>query len=525
MRIPHPALLAACVALSACGGGGSAGGPAAPPCVAGTACTPSISCRLGEVRCDASGPACVSTAPLPDGTACGEGATCGAGSCRRTITVTATDRYVDDAGHVVAIPRAALGETVTRALMLEPDGGYQAFPASAVAPGVVEIPGVPVGPCLVEWRYSLGSTVPSFTELSGNVLDQSSEVAGRPDVGETTAPLELLATGLAPWQGSPTPSDRIQVVSSNAGQLLDLWEPAILDGATEATIIPWEGLGTPLLDGASGDRVHVIQLARVDGPVPHVAAVRSGTLPATFRVEEGVAQSAPVTLGPIARTATLEADWALGEMEALLGEMGPSPGQYRSHHLVVDAAAHGLVQVTPTLLSLELGPGLGGTLQLGPLTYGNPFPDFFLEGAWADMLATMKVPLWMEWEPSITVDAAVGVWLGAPSAGRLAVRPAVSPPRDVRVAGLDVGGLPPVGVGTTPLISWSPPSIGTDLRYLLTIHRVVSSYSFSVARFWTASTEVKIPPGLLQAGVNHYARITASSPAGYAQTVTSAFVP
>lgn len=186
MRIPHAAWLAACLALSACGGGDGGGGAAPPVCLAGTACTPSSACSLGEIRCDASGPTCVATAPRPDGVECGEGATCSGGACLRTITVTGVERYVDDAGSVVTVPAFGFSESTFRALVLAANGCYQAFPGSATAPGVVEIRGVPAGPCLVERRHPV-FTVPEFTEISGNVLDDSFDLLGRPRVGSTQA--------------------------------------------------------------------------------------------------------------------------------------------------------------------------------------------------------------------------------------------------------------------------------------------------------------------------------------------------
>ncbi len=528
MRIPHPALLAACLALSACGGGGG-GGP--PPCVAGAACTPSSACSVGEVRCEASGPACVATAPRPDGTACGEGATCSGGACLRTVTVTAVDRYMDDAGNVVAVPRAALGQSTFRALVLGADGSYQAYPGSLAAPGVVEIPGVPVGTCLVEQKLPGSTTVPSFTEISGNVFDDSYDHAGRPGAARSTLPtrIELQATGLAPWQVGWYPEDRFQVVSSNLGDGVELWEPGVPAGATEASILPWDGWpnGVPLFDGAVGDRVQVVQLGRVDGPVPYLAAVRSGTLPETFTVADGVGQIVPIALGPIESTRTLEVDWAFGEMEALLGEMGPGGGQLRSRALVVSAQPHGLL---PDMTVLEVpvsGPG-SGTLPIGPFTYGRPYPDFFAEVASASMSADVEVALAPPSSERIYTDATVNVWLGSPTAGRILVRPAVSPPWAVRVSGLDVGVRIQRDLGTTPSISWSPPSIGTAVLYRITLHRVIdggSPFSLTVARFTTPSTELRVPAGILFAGANYYARLTAISESGTAQTVTASFVP
>lgn len=519
MRTSHLALLAASLAISACAGGG--GGAPATACVAGAACTPAAACSRGEVRCEGGLPTCIATTPLPDGSTCGEGATCGSGTCQRTITVIAIDRYVDDAGQVVEVPRW-LGDTVFRALVLDAAGDYQAYPGSLVAPGVVAIPGVPAGVCWLESRY-VQSTVPTLIELSGNVFDQSSDLAGRPGVGGAATQVELSVTGLAPWLGATWPSDQIQVVASNAGEFVEYW-PEIPEGATQASLLPWGSLAAPRLDGAAGDRVQVVQLGRVDGPLPYLAALRSGTLPDTFRVEDGAAVVVPVALEPIVRTGTIEADWALGEMEALLGEMGPWPGQYRSHQLRVAATPHGLPNVYPTLLAVETAGD--GTLQVGPLAYGRPYPDFFVDSAYATMTASMEVPLMLGWDPTLSVNVAASVSLGAPSAGRLVIRPEVSPPRAVRVAGLDVGRTVQMGVGTTPTISWSPPSLGgPDLRYQVSLYRVVAPYSFSVVRFSTASTAVKVPPDLLRPGVEHYARITAAGPTGYAQTVTAAFVP
>lgn len=523
MRTPHLALLASI--LLACAGGGTGSNP--PACVAGAACTPAAACSQGEVRCEASGPTCVATAPLPDGTACGQGATCSAGACLRAITVTAADRYHDDAGTVVTVPRASLGDSSFRALVLGADGAYQAFAGSAVAPGVVEIPGVPAGTCLVERRYP-GSTVPQLTEVTGNVLDDSWDLAGRADAAYSTLPtrVELLATGLAPWQvGSP--DDRLQIVSSNFGLSQDHLAPDLAAGATEATVVPWPGSGpgTPLLDGTAGDRLQVIQLGRVDGPLPYVTPVRSGTLPASFQVVDGIAQLVPVPLAPIARTGTLSADWAIGEMEALLGEMGPSAGPYPLHLLTLTAWPHGLAPGGGALLELAAGSS-GGTLSVGPLEYGRPYPDFFVEGGEARMTADVQVPLPDPARPTFSESATTLTWLGSPAAGRLSVRPELSPPRSVRVAGLDVGRRPQAGVGLAPTITWSPPSAGRADQYRVTLRRVVTdTYARTVARFTVTATELRVPPGLLQAGASHYVRIAASGANGYAETVTAGFAP
>ena len=69
------------------------------------------------------------------------------------------------------------------------------------------------------------------------------------------------------------------------------------------------------------------------------------------------------------------------------------------------------------------------------------------------------------------------------------------------------------------------------MLYRITLHRVIDgaglarSLWLTVAHFTTPSTEFRVPAGILFAGANYYARLTAISESGTAQTVTASFVP
>ena len=72
-------------------------------------------------------------------------------------------------------------------------------------------------------------------------------------------------------------------------------------------------------------------------------------------------------------------------------------------------------------------------------------------------------------------------------------------------------------VGTTPLLEWQAPAVGTAAMYDVVISRLEAGTpvnEFVVARIRTPFTAVRIPPRLLTAGQPHFATVTATSIAG-----------
>ncbi|HZN91383.1 MAG TPA: hypothetical protein VFB81_01710, partial [Myxococcales bacterium] len=79
--------------------------------------------------------------------------------------------------------------------------------------------------------------------------------------------------------------------------------------------------------------------------------------------------------------------------------------------------------------------------------------------------------------------------------------------------------------GTTPLISWSAPAVGTPDFYSLRIRRVSAGptggvVKTEVARLVTRATSLRVPPGILQPGSYYLLRLTAAVQPGRTQTAT-----
>ncbi|WP_375771109.1 hypothetical protein NR798_09475 [Archangium gephyra] len=91
--------------------------------------------------------------------------------------------------------------------------------------------------------------------------------------------------------------------------------------------------------------------------------------------------------------------------------------------------------------------------------------------------------------------------------------PKMGPARDLRLNGLDATGKL-AGVGSTPLLSWTVPALGTPTYYQLRLYRLtLRSDGFlsrsSVANLYTAETQLRLPPGLLTAGQNYFIQVNA----------------
>ncbi|MGO8971833.1 MAG: hypothetical protein ACLQDQ_19920 [Myxococcaceae bacterium] len=93
-----------------------------------------------------------------------------------------------------------------------------------------------------------------------------------------------------------------------------------------------------------------------------------------------------------------------------------------------------------------------------------------------------------------------------------AVVPVMSPVRAITLNGADAS-KPLSGVGLTPLLAWSPPTIGTPTRYLIFINQFFKSgtqtLSGGVAEIETRDLQVQIPPGLLVAGNSYSIQLVA----------------
>jgi hypothetical protein len=149
-------------------------------------------------------------------------------------------------------------------------------------------------------------------------------------------------------------------------------------------------------------------------------------------------------------------------------------------------------------------------VNLGTLTYANPFPS-----TWAELLEVSTKYHVSYIAPGATTafDAypKVGQEVVLSSAGST-VSPMLSPVQSVQIAGR-AATTQLSGVGLTPTISWSAPSLGTPQAYEVYVYKLANSNGASqvstAAAFYTKHTNVMVPPSLLASGTTYYVAISA----------------
>jgi hypothetical protein len=99
--------------------------------------------------------------------------------------------------------------------------------------------------------------------------------------------------------------------------------------------------------------------------------------------------------------------------------------------------------------------------------------------------------------------------------------PIVSPPRQPLVNGRDAR-QPQEGVGIEPTLSWTAPTIGVAPRYRILVYRIYLKGSQPFlqldAAISTASTSLRMPPGILKAGSSYIFTLRANRSPGDDET-------
>jgi hypothetical protein len=526
-------------------------------CTPGVRCVPpSNPCEIGVVACSAAASVCTGTGAFAqDGASCGAGLACQLGQCLpavlHTITGARTLTYWPDAG-----PTAPQPASLSSVSALVPNvlGGYDTISGSVAVDASYAIPGVRAGAYLLDafiGYHVLVDTAASEVDLGEDRLGRAAAIA---PVGTI---VDFSLDGLDPWNAQ----DHLRVVASNAGLLK--WAagappvPAavIPAGATAATLSrSWSG--SPLLDGAQGDRAYVLQ--SVTGTLPgtalaYQAASRYGALPADLALVPGGPLAVAATFQPAPAQGTLTATWPTADYEAYRAALCPSPPPSASHRLAVLAKPHAAA-LAPVFTGGELYLGSAApdlfwvTAPLGtpPVEVASSYGRF-LPDPWAEYLETrfsVSCPVTVPGLPA--ASRVVHVGRVDPIAAAPAVPlPLVSPVNGVTVGGLDgfAGGS---GVGVAPEIAWSPPALlpaGVPVYTVTVLRPFVPTGGTQtlfqlVATARTAATRLQLPP-ILQPGERYVVQVEVrvsdaerveaplrrSFVAGYATMVTAPFSP
>ncbi len=359
-------------------------------------------------------------------------------------------------------------------------------------------------------------------------VDWSFDFFGRSTVVSPALPTRFVvnAGNLAPWQTNDALAWVVpQHGYSLAMPLADLstinaprlGEAAL--GAFGFELGP-NGLADGLLDSTKGDFAYINQLATLPavqsyGPVRVLA--RSMVLPPLTTAD---GSTTPVNSGflGIAANAKLKLRWQRASFVRYGDAVHPGALPSTSFLGVSSFALPPLYGTPSDASSLLEFSTLGSTdIDFGTLRYGNPFPpdwnrtiDAFV-GFTKSYLApgaTVSEPLERGVSMSVLID------LAAQDDANVTLLPAVTPPRHPQINGKTLFANQ-LGVGTTPLLSWTAPEVGVAQRYFLRILELLPDGTRSrlrrVATLTTAETKVTLPPGLLSPGHQYVITIAAMS--------------
>jgi hypothetical protein len=419
----------------------------------------------------------------------------------RTIEGIRVLEYVVDQ-NVIAVPQNLTNDVITATFH---DGAsFQTLPGLGQSNGTFDVAGIPIGPYLLRWRGYVFAT-------TAGTLDLGRPILARPDRIEAATPTQVTLTvnGLDPWvAGSALWLSSVEV----AGWTGDLYRfggtpPAA--GATSASVVADYSLGDApyLIEAGSGDTAVITQHVRNAGPPDHLAVRRSASL-GNVSMVDGRPIDLNATLAPLP-SLTFELDWRASEFEALAPDVHASAA-LTGHYVRISPVPGGLSRGYFGYMAyiLHVFRGSGSTVA-GDLVFSNPYPgselvvrshtDFSIQFQLPGTTALSFPVTFLQLERFIDVT-------GSP------LRPIVSPPRAVMINGLSAN-VDRAGVGTTPVISWSPPSIGTPDDYRVLIHRLFDSGGATQSNntwiFYTRETSLQLPPYAFPAGDTYFLEIEA----------------
>lgn len=450
-------------------------------------------------------------------------------------------------------PEDLTDDTIVAHVFNTQTNAFDSIVGVGTSAGTFSIPVVPEDEYYLQFNRS-------FVHTDAHVVNLGTELLGRPNVplADAGTLLTLSLTNLEPWGEY----DDLMIVSPNAG--LDYFDTYFYDfaaisggpGQNDTTTNAWTfdyeyalGPDAVLVNGAAGDTLHILQLETqvADGGVFQVGASRYFET-TQVNMQGGADNIITGALMPISQTTIQPVDFRASEFEALVSQLPPDSSA-RGSSIYVDAQPFkpGTGSGAADLARFDAPPGTGNhNVQL---QFGNPFPATYFP-----RIAPV-VYFFVEQSLSLpdggTVSRSTGTnagWVDTLSAGAAApLQPRLGPPRDVQINGQSTA-QNVTGVGVTPSMSWTLPSLGTATSYSVTFFEVAVNASGTslvnrgvVGTILTANTSVRVPPGLLSSGKHYYARILArsepgapsvktqpyasSNPYAYAGTVTKLITP
>ncbi|MDP1917739.1 MAG: hypothetical protein Q8L14_15965 [Myxococcales bacterium] len=496
---------------------GCSGTPPCGPSTCATGCCAMGQCVAGTelTQCGAGGNAC---------DICVANQQCIMGRCGaadagavelpagRTVEVTRTDEYLLADGGVLK-DVVDLGAKAATARLLSPtDGGFLELRAVVEPGNALVFQRVPAGPYLVLRDDTWVSSDDDFVDLGIRVWGHQ-----RRRISQRNTTLSITATLSAQLDGGLLEGDFLWASSANAGTIVEQtrWLPPTL-GERESTAVAdlFVQRGAWGMSGAEGDVLEVSLLRTVAWSIGTYSATRASALVRAPDISSGNTATVSATLVPVTlRRVPLR--FQVSDFEGFVSQAHPS---------AVRVWAGVTVAAFPRATIGSLGDFIGRSAGLANTGFAQPSGGALDDQVEVPTLRDNTSTVLSVGTLQVTVpfvvatrrfDREVEVVVTTDQPGTL-LNVTLSPPSNVRLNGVSAT-TDRTNVGTTPLLEWQAPAVGTAAMYDVVISRLEAGTpvnEFVVARLRTPFTAVRIPPRLLTAGQPHFATVTATSIAG-----------
>ncbi|RKH10064.1 hypothetical protein D7V97_14780 [Corallococcus sp. CA053C] len=480
--------------------------------------------------------------PLLPGCGDADGGT-DAGTLDTSVLVTADSRFHASNGTVTVVPTSLAGQDL-ELLIPNPNGGFDRRTGTPVTGGM-RFDNVPQGEYFLRTSRSYFLTRERHFDLGVNRVGRADAV--HPPAVEL--PTQVNFSQLTPWQPYTSlynPGSSLQVTSGDVDVFayLSFYSSEPPEGTTSYSTtdgyVQSIGYPMPVLSAAKGDRLYVNQLSVTSAgttpssgaPLTYAAVSKSLRMPAFDYTPDGASflSLSGLMLQPPQTSFSLE--WRLAEFTRWRTDANPSASSNYPILTVVPAAnglQDGWVGYQGELLEMYLPRGEDGVLTRR-LTFGNPYPSTWGvvgNASYSFRASSPVVVNGRSFYPSSTfyVTDRLDRLVAGP------IQPDISPPRELRIDGVDAYVSRQVGT-SQPVVSWRPPVLGTPRAYAVTLVLLPTDGFLTVQTRFTVPgdrTQLRLPPDVLVPGSTYYLRVAADGSPHYepwrAPYVTAELLP
>lgn len=418
----------------------------------------------------------------------------------RTVRGSQIDLHVTDTGEEMA--PIDLSSAVIEALIDDGAGGYLRLPGVGTADGTFTIEDVPAGAYLLRVNDRYLVTDRDMVDLGRSRLGRAGAATA------TISPTRLVwrVDQMAAWQVD----DRLDFFAPNAGASYLQMEdearnpPIESDAAIAMSVDHTKALEPKLVDASAGDIGYLLHLS-MRGAEQSLKLTQLFE-PAAFTMIDGQRTILSGSFSDVALDRTVELDLRSSSFTALVDRLSAGPVFQQDVTFDILTSPFSIDRGDLGFITLAEYAAPDLTDRQVTIDYGHPFPadwtpyESFFYGAFCRI---DDDPFTVALGALVDFDVAGGL-SGGP------ITPRLGPVENPTINGMDAT-QPIANAGTTPVLAWQPPTLGTAELYRVLLRRVAppSPVGAQIAVFMTPGTTLRIPDGLLAPGDSYFFEIDA----------------